>query len=174
VVKASDIYVLSGLLANERSWTYRSIAGRLHVPHAVVQRALSHAQAADLYSAERREVHAPNFEEFAIHALRFVAPVQLGALVPGAAAAWAVEPMASAIRSSGDEPPPVWPFAHGRVRGQAIEPLHAAAPKAVENWPQLGEILSVLDCLRVSDPRIRQVAEDLFPKVLPEISGARG
>jgi hypothetical protein len=168
MLKASDIYVLTGLVAQEEDWTYRSLAYRLHVPHPVVQRALSRALEADLYSTERREVHVPHFEEFAAHALRFLAPVQLGPLVPGVPAAWAAEPMAGAIRPSRDEPLPVWPHARGRVRGQAIEPLHAAAPEAVEDWPRLKEILAVLDSLRAGDPRVRKVAGDLLSKMLRE------
>lgn len=166
VVKDADIYVLAGLLAQHEQWSYRSLAERLRVPHPVVQRALARAKGADLYSAGRREVHLPHFEEFAVHALRFVAPAQLGALVPGVPAAWAAEPMASAIRSSGEEPPPVWPHAQGRVRGQAIEPLHPAAPEAVEDWPELGELLALLDSLRAGDARVRKVAGDLLSERL--------
>jgi hypothetical protein len=166
MVRKSDVYVLAGLLAERGEWSYRSLAERLHVPHPVVQRALARAQEADLYSGERREVHVPHFEEFAIHALRFVAPAQLGRLVPGVPAAWAAEPMVGAIRSSGDEQPPVWPHAKGKVRGQAIEPLHPAAPEAVEDWAELGEILALLDGLRAGDARIRQVAEDLLVRML--------
>ena len=173
MVKGSDIYVLSGLLAHDGEWSFRSLADRLRVPHPVVQRALSRAQEADLYSAQGREVHVPHFEEFALHALRFVAPAQLGALVPGVPAAWAAAPMAGAIRSSGEEPPPVWPYARGRVRGQAIEPLHSAAPEAVEGWPELGEILALLDSLRAGDPRVRGVAEDLLKSLLGERAGER-
>jgi hypothetical protein len=173
MVKPSDIYVLSGLLVSEGEWTYRSLAERFHVPHPVVQRALSRAQVADLYSAKRREVHLPHFEEFAAHALRFVAPVELGAVVPGIPAAWAAEPMASAIRSSGDDPPPVWPNAAGKVRGQMIEPLHPSAPEAVEGWPQLGEILAILDSLRAGDPRVREVAEEFLLRMLREQSRTR-
>lgn len=170
MVKGSDIYVLSGLLAHDETWSYRLLADRLHVPHPVVQRALERARGADLYSADRREVHLPHFEEFALHALRFVAPARLGALTPGVPAAWAAEPMASAIRSSGDEPPPVWPYVHGRVRGQAIEPLHSAAPEAVENWPELGEVLALLDSLRAGDARVRQVAGDFLSRMLRDRS----
>lgn len=166
MVKDSDVYVLSGLIVHDGAWSYRSLAERLHVPHPVVQRALERAKGADLYSAERREVHLPHLEEFALHALRFIAPGRLGALTAGVSAAWAAEPMASAIRSSGDEPPPVWPYAHGRVRGQAIEPLHSAAPEAVENWPELGEGLALLDSLRAGDVRVRQVAGGLLSKML--------
>lgn len=168
MIRKADIYVLSGLLAQDLDWSYRSLADCLHVPHPVVQRALTRAQDADLYSAGRREVHVPHFEEFAIHALRFVAPAQLGALVPGVPAAWAAEPMAGAIHSSGEEPPPVWPYSRGRVRGQAIEPLHSAAPEAVESWSELGEILALLDSLRAGDPRVRRVAEGLLVPLLRE------
>ena len=166
MVKGADIYVLAGLLAQSEPWSYRSLAERLRVPHPVVQRALARAKAADLYSPDRREVHRPHFKEFAIHALRFVAPAQLGPLVPGVPAAWAAEPMASAIRSSGEEPPPVWPFARGRMRGQAVEPLHPAAPEAVEDWPELGELLALLDSLRIGDTRVRKVAGDLLSERL--------
>jgi hypothetical protein len=174
MVKDSDVYVLSGLLVHDGAWSYRSLAGLLHVPHPVVQRALERAKGADLYSVDRREVHLPHFEEFALHALRFVVPTRLGSLTAGVLAAWAVEPMASAIRSSGDEPPPVWPYARGRVRGQAIEPLHSAAPEAVENWPELGEVLALLDSLRAGDVRVRQVAGDLLSKMLREHSVVAG
>jgi hypothetical protein len=166
MVKASDIYVLGGMLVHGGDWTFRSLADRLQVPHPVVQRALSRAQAAGLYSAERREVHSLHWEEFALHALHFVAPGKLGALVPGVPAAWAAEPMASAIRSSGEDLPPVWPYARGRVRGQAFDPLHPAAPGAVEGWPELGEILALLDSLRAGDPRVRQVAGGLLSREL--------
>ena len=166
MVKAPDIYVLAGLLAEDQQWSYRSLAERLRVPHSVVQRSLTRARGADLYSAERREVHVPHFEEFAIHALRFIAPAHLGPLMPGVPAAWAAEPMASAIRSSGEEPPPVWPYARGKVRGQAIEPLHASAPQAVDDWSDLGEILALLDSLRAGDARVRRVAGELLERVL--------
>lgn len=162
MVKPSDLYVLGGLLAGDGDWTYRSLAERLAVPHPVVQRALGRAQAADLYLPERREIHRPHFEEFTVHALRFVAPLQLGAVVSGVPAAWAADPMAKRIRSSGGDPPPVWPHALGRVRGQALEPLHPGAPDAVENWPELGEVLAILDSLRAGDVRVRAVAAGLL------------
>lgn len=174
MVKAADIYVLSGLLSQGRgAWSYRSLADRLQVPHAVVQRALERGRIASLCSADKRQVHLPNFEEFAV-ALRFIFPAELGGLTPGIPAAWAAEPMSSEIRSSGSEPPPVWPYAQGTVRGQALEPLHPAAPKAVEGWPQLGEILALVDSLRAGDGRVRRVAEELLASRLRSLAGASG
>jgi hypothetical protein len=166
MVKPADIYVLGGMLVEGGDWTYRSLADRLRVPHPVVQRALGRAGNADLYSADRRKVHLPHFEEFAIHALRFVAPVQLGPLVPGLPAAWAAEPVAGRIYPSEEDLPPVWPFARGRARGQMLEPLHPSAPEAVQGWPQLGRILAILDSLRAGDPRVRKVAEEFLIKLI--------
>jgi hypothetical protein len=166
MIRQPDIYVLGGLLAHDGPWSYRSLAERLHVSHSVVQRACSRAGDAGLYSAEMRAVHRPHLEEFAVHALRFVAPASLGGLSPGIPAAWAAEPMVAVIHSSGEEPPPVWASARGEVRGQALEPLHPAAVEAVEGWPELREILALLDSLRFGDPRLRKVAEDLLADFL--------
>jgi hypothetical protein len=166
MIKAADVYVLSGLLVNDEDWSFRSLADRLCVSHPMVQRAMSRSKGADLYSAKRRGVHLPHFEEFAVHALRFVVPARLGPLESGIPAAWAAEPVVSAIHSSGEDPPPVWPYFRGHLRGQAIEPLHASAPEAVENWPQLGEILAILDSLRAGDLRVRRIAEDLLSGML--------
>jgi hypothetical protein len=162
MVKPPDIYVLGGLVVIEERWSYRSLAERLCVSHSSVQRALSRARLAGLYSAEMKAVHLPHFEEFATHALRFVAPLELGPLISGVPAAWAAEPMAGKIHSSGEDPPPVWPYFKGGVRGQAIKPLHPAAPQAIEGWPELGEALAILDSLRAEDRRVRRVAEELL------------
>ena len=59
--------------------------------------------------------------------------------------------MASAIRSSGDEPPPVWPFARGRFGGKGVEPLYSAAPEAAEEWSELDEVLALPDSLKAGD-----------------------
>jgi hypothetical protein len=161
VVSPSDIYVLAGLVARgDDAWTYRDLAKRLDVPLPLVQRALKRAAAANLYRPEAKAVHLPNFEEFLLHAIRFAAPARLGEVVPGVPAAWAASPMSSWIRESGDELPPVWPFAAGKVRGQALPPLHAAAITASLDDRRLGELLSVIDSLRVGDVRVRSVAED--------------
>lgn len=74
--------------------------------------------------------------------------------------------MVELIRSSSDEPPPVWPYAQGEVRGQAIEPLHRAAPEATAAWSELGEILALLDSLRAGDGRVRSVAGECFAERL--------
>jgi hypothetical protein len=166
VLQPSDIYVLCGLLASdEQPWTYRELASQLGVPHALVQRALLRAEEAGLYSNVERRVHGPNMEEFLLHGLRFFAPAKLGNVVPGRPAAWAAPPISHVIKESGDLPP-VWPWAHGRVRGQALPPLNDAAVEAVDNLPRLGELLAIVDSLRAGDVRVRSVAGNMLREML--------
>lgn len=166
MLQSSDIYVLCGLVAaDDPSWTYRDLAKRLGVPHPLVQRGLARAHEAGLYSPESRCVHRANLEEFLLHGLRFVAPAKLGGVVPGIPAAWAAPPVSQRIRESGNLPP-VWPAADGRVRGQALTPLHESAVLAVNGFPRFGELLAIVDSLRAGDPRVRSVAAKMLVEFL--------
>lgn len=158
MLQPSDVYVLAGLaVLDEPKWTYRDLAARLRVTHPLVQRALQRAGEADLYSRSTRSVHRANFEEFVLHGLRFLAPAKLGPVVAGVPAAWAAPPIARLIHETSDLPP-VWPAAHGHVRGHELPPLHDSAIEAVETFPELGELLAIIDSMRAGDVRVRQVA----------------
>jgi hypothetical protein len=166
LLRPADVYVLAGFaVLDEPEWTYRDLAARLRVPHPLVQRALQRAGEADLYSRSRRSVHRANFEEFILYGLRFLAPARLGPVVAGIPAAWAAPPMSRLIHETGDLPP-VWPTAHGHVRGHELLPLHPSAVEAVEAFPDLGELLAVIDSIRAGDVRVRQVASEQARKLL--------
>ncbi len=163
MIRPADIYVLLGVAArDEGAFTYRELANELGIPHAQVQRSLDRAGASGLYHSDRHGVHRANLEEFLIHALRYVAPASLGAVVAGVPAAWAAEPLSARIASD-DELPPVWPSAVGEVRGRALEPLHPAAVDAARTNRHLARLLSIADALRVGDARIRREAKDILP-----------
>lgn len=55
-----------------------------------------------------------------------------------------------------------------------LEPLHPSAPEAVQGWPQLGQILAILDSLRAGDLRVRGVAEELLVKLIFKRAGDNG
>jgi hypothetical protein len=155
----TDIYVLAGaVVGRDEGAPLRELAFELHVDHTLVHRSLNRAEAAGLYRKASKQVNLANFEEFVVHAARFIAPAALGQLTRGVPAAWAAEPIAKRIRQSGQEPPPVWPDADGAVRGQALEPLHQAAAQASADNPALAELLSIIDSLRAGDARVREVA----------------
>jgi DNA-binding transcriptional MocR family regulator len=171
---SSDVYVLAGAVSsNGKAPTLRQLASTLHVDHTLVHRALKRAEVAGLYRAESGAVNLANFEELMIHGVRFIAPVELGALVPGVPAAWAADPISGIIRQSKDEPPPVWPSAQGRVRGQALEPLHPAAVAASEDTPGLARLLAIVDSLRAGDVRVRKLAAGTLRQTLRNTSRLR-
>jgi len=158
MIGPTDLYVLAGIVSSEeKAFTLRGLASRLHVDHTLVHRALKRAENADLYRESSRQVHSANFAELVIHAARFIAPAPLGALTRGLPAAWAAEPISGLIHQAPSEPPPVWPSALGAVRGQALEPLHQAAVQVSHDAPLAG-LLAIIDSLRAGDVRVRKIA----------------
>jgi hypothetical protein len=75
----------------------------------------------------------------------------------GVPTSYAAKPLKKSI-VPGDEPPPVWPFAEGPVRGYAFSPLHKNVPKAALADPQLYELLALVDALRDGKARERELA----------------
>ena len=58
----------------------------------------------------------------------------------------------------GKEPPPVWPYVEGLVRGYSYAPLHKNVPKAALADPHLYELLVLVDALRDGKAREREIA----------------
>jgi hypothetical protein len=142
------------------------LANVLHVDHTLVHRALKRAEAAGLYAPISKAVNRADFEELMTHAARFIAPAKLGELTRGVPAAWATEPISGIIHQPDREPPPVWPDARGKVRGQALEPLHPAAVRASRESRALARLLSIIDSLRAGDIRVRKVAANVLHETL--------
>jgi DNA-binding transcriptional MocR family regulator len=167
MLSPADIYVLTGVISSDQdSRTLRDLAATLQVDHTLVHRALKRAENAGLYRATTKQVNLASFEELTIHAARFIAPAHLGGLARGVPAAWAAEPISTAIHQADSEPPPVWPDALGAVRGQALEPVHPAAIQASQDAPELARLLSIIDSLRAGDLRVREVAATVLRDTL--------
>ena len=156
MLQPSDIVVLFALLNTAPPWTLRSVAARLGVAHAKVQRALERLERAGLYDATRRRVVPHAAEEFLVHGLRYMHPVTLGPVTRGVPTAWAARPLCDEI-VDGDLPP-VWPDPMGDVRGQAVTPLDASLPALAREWPEVAELAALTDALRIGDARSRELA----------------
>ena len=156
MVQPSDLVVLFALMSAEPSWTLRSIGDRLGVKHSKVQRALARLGEAGLYDEDRRRIVPHAAEEFLVHALRYLHPIHEGPLTRGVATAWAAAPLSKEIAST--EQPPVWPDPHGTVRGPAIEPLDPCLPALAGTWPEVAELASLADAVRLGDTRVRDAA----------------
>ena len=73
-----------------------------------------------------------------IHGLRYVFPGVLKGESRGVPTAWAAQPLADLIADAPNELPPVWPDARGRVRGLALEPVHASVVQAADRLQASG------------------------------------
>ena len=104
---------------------------------------------------------APSFKEFLLHGARYAFPAARGAMVAGVPTAYAAAPLNQQIAPSA-EPPPVWPYAEGSVRGIALIPLYPSAPAAALRSPMLYELLALFDALRMGNARERNLAMQAF------------
>ena len=95
--------------------------------------------------------------EFLVHGVKYAFPPKRGALTRGMPTGYAVPPLNKVIVGS-SEPPPVWPFAKGTVRGEEFEPLYPSVPQAAARDPKLYELLALVDAVRDGRARERNLA----------------
>ena len=60
------------------------------------------------------------------------------------------------------EPPTVWPYAEGKVRGISLSPLYKGAPKAALRDPKFYSVLALCDAIRSGRTRERNLAVELL------------
>jgi len=97
-------------------------------------------------------------QEFLIHGVKYAFPAERGELTRGIPTAHAAAPLKREI-SAGNEPPPVWPSAMGKTRGDSFAPLYKTVPEAALRDPFLYQMLALLDAIRDGRSRERQLAE---------------
>ena len=57
-----------------------------------------------------------------------------------------------------NEPPPVWPYLEGRVRGHEFSPLYKSVPIAAAKDKGLYEFLTLVDAIREGRAREKKLA----------------
>jgi hypothetical protein len=95
--------------------------------------------------------------EFLAYGLKYAFPPQRGSMVRGVPTAAAAEPLKSRFLEDSD-PPTVWPYAGGNVRGISLAPLYRGAPKAALRNAKFYEVLALCDAIRSGRTRERNLA----------------
>jgi hypothetical protein len=98
-----------------------------------------------------------NLKEFLVYGVKYAFPVKRGALVRGVPTAHAAPPLSTQIAQP-FEPPPVWPYAEGSVRGTEFSPLYRNVPAAALHDPKFYELLALVDAIRDGRARERELA----------------
>lgn len=151
MLKAQDLVVLLKLVAlGHRPWTFQSLAMELSISqsevHAGVRRAVGAGLMTDAARATGQPLRAALLE-FLVHGVKYAYPPERGALTLGLPTGYAAPPLNQVIVGSSD-PPPVWPYAEGTVRGLAFAPLYRSVPLAAMRDAQLYELLTLVDAIR--------------------------
>ncbi len=157
MLKAQDIVVLLKLVGQAPDWTFSRIADELGLSASAVHRSLERAGLSGLYDAKERKVNRAALIEFLLHGARYVFPPVRQGEARGMPTAWAAPPLSEQLLASRANAP-VWPYAKGKVRGIALEPLHPVVPGAAARDPQLGELLTLFDAIRIGNARERGLA----------------
>ena len=161
ILKPQDVVVLLKLVAlGSEPWTYQRLAVELSISqseaHAGVRRAVAARLMSDSNTATGRPI-LPALEEFLIHGVRYAYPPERGELTRGMPTGYAAPPLNKVIAQP-DEPPPVWPYAEGKVRGYKLAPLYPSVPMAAARDSRLYELLALVDAIRDGRARERNLA----------------
>jgi predicted transcriptional regulator len=164
-MRPQDIVVLMKIIAQRNNeWRNIDIAHAIRLSPSEVSEALNRCKIAGLIDSQKRKVHINSFVEFLIYGLKYVFPVEPGAIVKGIPTAHSASPIKEHISSGGDIY--VWSYAKGSHRGQAIEPLYKTLPQIVQEDKFFYELLTIADTFRIGRVREIKIAIDELNKRL--------
>lgn len=164
-MRPHDVVILLKIaVIKDKPWLAKDLAQSLNISASEVSESLNRSKLAGLISENKKRLMKNNLLEFLEHGLRYVFPAQAGAIQRGMPTAHNAPPLNQFV--SGEEAY-VWPWAEGQARGQAVEPLHPAVPKACVKDPLLYELLALTDAMRLGRTREKQQAmEALRQRIL--------
>ncbi len=158
MLKPQDILILIKLVVlEEAEWSYSSLGVELSMSPSEVHSGLKRAVAARLMDEQRRRPVKRALEEFLIHGVKYAYPPSRGGLTRGMPTSFAGPPLRDLLVSS-NQLPPVWPDPEGEEQGYEFSPLYKSVPKAAAKDYKLYELLVLVDAIRDSRAREREIA----------------
>ncbi|WP_373512470.1 hypothetical protein [Persicitalea sp.] len=152
----------SSLMMIPQHPTNKAIALSLKISEAEVSESLRRSAYAGLLDDPKyKRINKKALLDFLLCGLKYVFPVQPGALSRGVPTAHSAPPLEDVIMS--DEKY-VWKFAEGKVRGQLIEPLYPTVPEVVANDSELYKLLTLTDAIRIGSARVVRLASEELEK----------
>jgi len=164
-MRPQDIVVLLKIIALKHDdWKNSDLAYSLQISASEITEVLNRCRIGGLVDSKKRKVHINSFKEFLIYGLKYVFPVEPGAVVRGIPTAHSAYPINEQIASGNDIY--VWPYAKGNQRGQAIEPLYKTLPAVIKDDNLFYELLVITDTIRIGRSREIKIAIEELEKRL--------
>ena len=139
------------------------ICNNLMISQSEVSESLNRSKIARLIGSDKF-VYRKSLYEFLIYGLRVVFPVIPGAIARGVPTSHSAPPLSAEIVAGNENY--VWQYAKGEIRGMIIEPLYKTVPKVCLKLPELHELLSLLDALRIGRIREINIAKNILKERL--------
>ena len=158
---SQDVVVALKLLGSAQWPGFARLSEALGMSLSQVHRSIARLSESRLFVEAEQTVQRANLARFVVHGLPFAFPARLGEITRGVPTAWACPELKNTSLSSlaTDDLVPVWPDSGGKIKGRAIEPLHAGVPIAIRTNKELYALLALVDVLRVGRAREREFAE---------------
>lgn len=169
-MRPQDIVILLKLVAagDDANLSLAQLSNSLEISSAEIFHSLNRSHYAGLVlDVKKRQLARLGLWEFLVYGLKYVFPVQPGAVRRGMPTAHSAPPLCQTIRAA-EHDGYVWADTDGEMRGQSIEPLFRTVPTAARRDPALYELLALADALRVGRAReITMARTELERRILP-------
>ena len=139
-----------------QSLSCRGLAEALGMSASNVSESLERSKKAQLLDRKKQHVNVVALQEFLIHGIAYVFPVELGRVVRGVPTLASASPIKELIVNNSESY--VWHYAKGTARGQQIEPLYTSVPEAALRDDELYQLLVIVDTLRIGRAREKEIA----------------
>jgi len=169
-LKPQDVLFLLKLVSIEkRPWSFNKISVELGMSPSEVHAAAKRALAARLAVKEDSSIlpNIRNLEDFLLHGIQYVFIPVRGEISRGMPTGYAAAPL-NANFVNDNEPPPVWPYPEGDVRGESFSPLYKSVPVAAKSDTKLYQLLVLVDAIRGGRARERDIAKKELKKRLDQ------
>ena len=163
MMKQQDIIVLLKKLTTQgRSMSIRGLADSLYMSASSVSESLERCKKAQLIDRNKKKVNVLALQEFLVHGIAYVFPVEAGRVGRGIPTYVSASPINEAINNGNESY--VWHYIKGTGRGQQIEPLYPTVPEAALRDEELYQLLVIVDALRMGRAREKEIAVEELTK----------
>jgi hypothetical protein len=171
MITGRNIAVLLKIIAlKDRPWTQSSLALALEIPQSEVNNSLRKLIKSRLLFQVRKKtlISISSCEEFFLHGFRYVFPLIKDGKGLGIPTSYAAPIFKNKFPVIEDKP--VWIIESGSAEGHGIKPLYDKLPEAIIKTPddEFYQLLATADALREPRLRERNMAKDVFKKVMAD------
>lgn len=146
-LKSQDILILGCLITSKERPSQKLLSEKLFLSQAEISFGLERLKRSGLLDERKEKVNRLAAMEFFEHALKFIFPLDIGALDRGFPIGPSSEFFSRRVKTNEDMIY-IWPHSEGTSKGIAVIPFYETAPQTIKNDPLLAHFFSVVEILR--------------------------